>query len=302
MRTTATPISKGNSYGYFNVLLGTVSMVIALWMITETGLLFEIEKYLHQWNWWKGEVANSTIPRWLLFFVSLMFLTTGLTLGLRGLNEINLKNLRRRHFRQNPDSPWLWDYKWSTESAPGRNHKQWGSKSSGFLILIVFHILAWSIAARENFDGMAIIFPIAISLFTVLLIVVSVVLIRREQFHRGVKIHLSEFPLRLGSSISLRLEGLKTHPLTELEVELRAVREYYLTSEIGVNVECQIAHHQAQLFDDIDQDNYVVSFVLPDDHALATRISQRPATFWELHLYAKADGANLDKCFLLPIY
>lgn len=302
MRSTATALSKSKAYGLSNLLAGALILSIALWIFSEIEFWQGYQVNINNWQWWNSYVKDSSIQRWLLFIVATIFFLSGAIIFQRGYFELQTKRQRRSRFRRSPESPWIWDRTWPKQQPIERNNSHWDSTVVAAIFVIGVHIITWTLAARENFEGMILIFAIGVTVLTLLLVAIAILILRRESHHHQVKVHTNTFPLRLGEDIEIELSGLKAHPLSTLEIELSAIREYNLTSGQGTRVECQIVHRQSTILEAIDQDHYTVKFKLPDDPTLSSRTSARPATFWELHLYAIADEANLDKRFLLPIY
>lgn len=298
----ASPVSQGNISGAGAVIFSIFFIGVGLWILYLAELipLKELSVYQDQ-SWWMIQVPKSSVPRWTLSVVGAIFALAGISVLLQGLIDMSHQSQRKNSQRRNPSSPWLWDFNWKYGKNLSRAKTKWWAHFIGITILAGFHAIGWSIAAKEKFQGQIIIFPVGISLFTLLIFIVFYISSRRQKAHSKIKIQLEQFPIRLQSSFSLYLSGINYKVVKKLEVRLRAVEEVYSYDKNKSAVNCRILYCEEQDLD-ISSDSLNLNFDLPDTVNIKTKLSERPATFWEIHLYSNCDGPDLDQCFFLPIY
>jgi len=296
------PVSQGNISGAGAVIFSLFFIGVGLGILNLCQVIPLKEFSLYQDQaWWMIQLPNTSVPRWTLSLVGVIFSLAGLSVFLSGMIDMNQKTANKISQRRNPSSPWLWDFNWKYGKNLSRAKTKWWAHLIGITILAGFHGIAWSIASQKNFQGEILIFPIGISLFTLLIFFIFYINSRRQKAHSKVKIQLEHFPIRLNSSFSLYISGLNYKVVKKLEVKLRAVEEIYSYEKNKSSVKCRIQYSEEREID-INSDTLNLDFELPATANISTRLSERPAKFWEIHLYSNCDGPDLDQCFFLPIY
>src|SRR5690606_6381698 len=184
-----------------------------------------------------------------------------------------LSKLRKKHL----NSPCLWDYNWQSGLNFSRPSMPWWTHVIGGSILFGFHAIAWAIAAEENYKGMVLIFPIGISVFTILMALIFYIMFKRDNAHKKVTIKLSHFPLHTNSPIEIEVQGLNPRFFKKLNVKLEAIQENYTYLRNSKGVQLSILH-------EIEQEHPVTSnsvkllFELSSELP-KTQLSNRPARF-----------------------
>lgn len=295
------PISQGNVSGVSLVVFAIAVLMTAGFILYLAGLHPELNpELLKQSSWWRTYPPKAHVERWVLATVGAVFALAGLSMFITGVTEVNLKKSLKLSKRRNPQSPWLWDYDWKMGANLKRKSTPWWNHLIGVSILMGFHAVAWALAIKENFKGIVVIFPIGITLFTMLVAFIFWLNARRANAHKQVEITISSFPLRSDSSFKIFVQGLKPNLTKKLEVSLEAIEEIYSYEKNRSGVKTKILHEIEQTHL-VNSDKLELYFELPDSN-FVSQLSSRPARFWELHLYADCEGPNLDKRFFLPIY
>lgn len=216
-----------------------------------------------------------------------------------------------------PSEPWRWDHVWRSAGAEDIGLSQ---ATKGVIGLS----LAVGIVAPLNYIVVAERTPlfakIGVGLFDAVLILGLGTVIYRiaaQLIHGRGKVGLNQFPLRLGEVADIeilpesRLAGLR-----QLKVTLKCVQEQFearRTSRAGSSgTTTTVSTVGYQLFQDeraLDAASarsgdgmFHVSFELPDDPDLRTRLCDSPPVYWELVVEGDVPGVDYLKRYLLPVY
>ncbi len=303
LKTGISPISCGNVNGLGAVVFSIPFILAGIWVISLTGFNpFEYVKEFEQATWWNTKPPKSAIPRWSLACIGLICALGGITVFIRSFSDYHVEKRREKLKKRSPHLPWQWDYHWNNGQNYSRLKAAWWNHLVGILIILGFHAVAWSIAYEEKFKGMIIIFPIGISLFTLLISLIFYVTIRRDLAHDRVQIKVEPFPIKLNTTFNVNISGLNNHLIKKIEATLSAVVESYHYEDRPRNVNCDVIWEWKDKEIIVHNTSLSFEITLPSEIKLSSKLSERPAQFWELHLYAACDGPDLDKRFLLPIY
>lgn len=297
-----TPVSQGNISGLAAVIFSLLFIGVGFFILHLCELVpLPIIEILEQKSWWMIQLPNSSVPRWTLAIVGAIFSLAGISVLLQGIIQVRSTSVRKKRASFHHQSPWLWDFDWKYGKNLTKAKTPWWSHVIGLTIILGFHAIVWSIAAKENFKGAVLLFPIGMILFTFLIGIMFYINWRRENAHSKVNLQLSEFPLHLQSAFKIHLSGINSKIVKSLTLTLRAVEESYSYSKNKSSVKCHIRYSEEK---EISVENGLVTieFELPQTIHLSTKLSERPATFWELHVYSNCEGPDLDKNFYLPIY
>lgn len=301
LKLGVSPVSQGNVSGLGIILLSFVALIVSIFIFKISGFIpIPDESILRDLNWWKQYPPKAHVERWVLATIAVVFALTSFLTMITGIIEFNSQKKTKSLKKRNPQSPWLWDYNWQEGRNLSRAKVSNGSHLFAASILIGFHIVAWSIALKEKFRGMIIIFPIGITLFTLLIAIIFFVIYRRNKAHQKVSLSIERFPLQLGTRATFHVHHVNSRKIKKIIVRLMAIKEVYSYQENQRAVQTQIEFEVEQEVT-LTSDNFDISFDLPEN-SLSSALSERPASFWEFHLYAKCDGPDLDKKFLIPVY
>lgn len=302
-KSAISPISSGNVSGKAAVIFSLPFMAAGLWVIHLTG--FDPLNYSDQFNelsWWMIKIPKSSVPRWTLACIGLVFFLAGFAIFIKSIKEVQNSKIRKKMQKRSPHLPWKWDYDWKNGKNFSRAKTPWWNHLIGILIMAGFHAVAWTIAYQEGFKGFVLIFPIGISLFTLLIALIFYVTIKRSLAHKKVSISLENFPIRLNSNFKVHLHGINNHLIKQIQLKLSAVEESYHYKSKNSKVQCNVKWEWEDEQVDVNSSCQTIEISLPQEVKISSHLSERPATFWELQIYAKCDGPDLDKRFLLPIY
>lgn len=298
---SASPISQGNVSGVALVFFALAIGGATFFILYIAGVTPEADpELLKSIQWWRDHPEKAHVERWVLAVVAAVFGLAGLSIGIAGIIEASQKKKMLEAKKRNPHSPWLWDYNWKFGRNLNRASTPWWNHLIGISILFGFHAVAWAIAIKEKFKGMILIFPIGITLFTVLVALIFWMILKRAKAHKNVTLTLNDFPIRLGSNFKVYIGGLKPMLVKKLHISLEAIEEVYNYDEHGSGVKTKRVFEVEQDIQ-VSSDKVELDFLIPSD-AQASQLSLRPAKFWELHIYGQCEGPDLDKRFLLPIY
>lgn len=259
-------------------------------------------------------------PNLFAAFMICIFGVPGLFVLLIGWKDVRREAFVRRESEVYPHEPWHWDFSWPDNSAADIGLAQAFKGLFGVLMGIGIILPANYFLIREVEFPFSVFGLVVMVLFDLILLISLGTVLNRilVQFaHRGCKLSISEFPLRLGSPIQLTLspcrawedvENLKcTLRCVEEECELR--RQTMAGSQVSrgrtvTKVAFQLyAEEQTITGEQIRANEPVtLSFGLPSQSELQTRLAKTPSQHWELIVEGKRPGLDLHKRFLLPVY
>ena len=249
-------------------------------------------------------------PLWVIGICGGLFSGGGIWLMLHG--AVSLRRIWNvNHGKRNlPNSPWMWDYDWRAEGTSDHALK---NVSRGVLGLAVFGIFLapfnW-LAFFSKYSSW--IWQAFVGLFDVLIMVAvgGWFFEKLRQYMRFGNSHVAfnNFPFFLGETMSLTLKRVP-NTINSLQVSLRCIEEAYETQGTGEDRKSVVVCYQ--LYKDSKTieggrfqpgHDYHLSWDLPDNKALTSTPSERPATFWELEVTSTSPGIKYHSRFLLPVY
>ena len=252
------------------------------------------------------------VPPFLVDAAAWAFGLAGLylvTLGIAGL----LRNARRRRLlRKRPGEPWLADFAWNPRQV---RDDTWRRVRRALFGMALFATLMTPLTWWGFFSDRANLFVQIISGFFDLiglyaLYHTGVIVVRAFRFGSSTA-RLWSFPAFLGEDLDVTLHlNADIRQLDKLEVTLRCVEEVYETTDCDdkktTRVVCYQLHGETRAFDTpadiVTTDGSIAfSFQLPDDGE-PTRLSARPARFWELEVKGRRPGVDFLAAFKMPVY
>jgi len=250
-------------------------------------------------------------PQWMIWIFAGFFLFAGLsfmTHGLKGaLRRKAIEQLKRRR----ATSPWEWDFAWSRI---GFSRPKWKKPAKTFTMFFIFLVFLapfnwWAFVSGEK----SFILYFVVGLFDLLTVGIFCQFVYHflQYLKYGTsRILFFAFPFHLGGVLKVGLEGLPNRALIEdLELNLRFIEERYEVRGTGKNRRSEVVCYQKYLdrrklkAEEIPLGPvFEMEWPLPDNADYVTRLSERPARFWELEVKASTPGVDYDEQFLLPVY
>ncbi len=246
----------------------------------------------------------------VLIYGGAVFGLAGLALVIYGFTGLRRDQKVKEGKRKLPTHPWLWDYSWKPKGM---------SDHRGVIVLVHFVVLAAIVTLSIPFNLMAFSSQMS-SLFWLILVVgldVSLFIKIGWTFLKALRDYYifgnsylicNSFPFFLGNVASLTLKKIPSN-LAEVQLVLRCIEEAYRTQE--TSQDSIIAPKCYQVYEDSktlskeniqDTGDLHMSWNLPNNEALTSTPSGRPARFWELEVSSISSGLEYKSCFLLPIY
>jgi len=239
------------------------------------------------------------------------FLFAGLSFmwhGLKGaLRRKAIEQLKRRR----ATSPWDWDFNWDPI---GYSRPKWKKPAKTLFMAIIFATFLapfnwWAFVSGEK----SFVLYFVVGLFDLITVGIfcQFVYDLLQYFKYGTsRLLFFAFPFQLGGELKLGLEGLPDRALIEeLTLSLRYIEERYETRGTGNDRRQQVVCYQKYLDQrtlagrDIPPGPVLeMEWVLPDNPDYVSRLSERPARFWELEVKGKTPGVDYQERFLLPVY
>lgn len=249
-------------------------------------------------------------PMWVIGVVGGVFLAAGLWLMIHGAEGIGRHSRLRDEKRRRPASPWLWDYSWHAKGVSERKLREAISSVVGLIafgtFLAPFNWLAffsehdlWFFKGIVGFLDVVITLGVGSHAFKKIA--------QLLKFGSG-RLGFHHFPFFLGDTMKLTVQGLPRQ-LNGLHLTLRFIEEAYEVRGTGrdrtSHVVCYQRYHDSRTLSgrDVGQTGRLyVEWTLPEDQTLGSRLSERPAKFWELELTGDTPGVNYYSRFPLPVY
>ncbi|QPJ63066.1 MAG: hypothetical protein G3M70_14755 [Candidatus Nitronauta litoralis] len=228
---------------------------------------------------------------------------------IHGAKGLSLKVRLEAGREHQPDKPWLWDYDWEPLGISETKHKEVINHFMVAVFLIIF-LSPFNWWAFMSEDSSAMVVGI-VGFFDLILLIVS-----GHAFYKlfqlikygNSRLRFGNFPFFLGSRADLILEGLPNH-MDHLGIKLRAVEEAYEMRGSGKNRRQQVVcykryeEERSQSNISIGPDGrFKITWDLPTDNDLGTRLAERPAFFWEMVIEAQTPGIDYSARFLVPVY
>ncbi|MCZ6786560.1 MAG: hypothetical protein O7E54_05280 [Planctomycetota bacterium] len=252
------------------------------------------------------------VPPFLIDTAAWAFGLVGLYLVALGIAGLSRNARRRRLLRERPDEPWLADHAWAPEKV---RDDTWRRVRRALFGMALFAFLMTPLNWWGFFSDRANLFVQIISgVFDLIglyaIYHTGVIVVRALRFGSSTARPWS-FPAFLGGDLDVTLHlNADVRQFDRLDVTLRCIEEVYETSGHGDNkstrVVCYQIHGETRTFDTpanlVTTDGSIAfSFKLPDD-GKSTRLSARPARFWELEVKGERPGVDFLAAFMMPVY
>ena len=253
----------------------------------------------------------STMPvdrGWLFTGLGLFFCLAGLGFVMPGLSSLRRQQKLARLKQTQGAMPWLWDYRWQQSGHSGLGLKAVAQHffAALFVSLFIGPIYGYFLTRPDPHP-----FLYAMGALCALCMLgffgfVGYRFIQAVKY-RAVHLQYGQFPSRLGQTARFRLVNLPEHLLgQELEVTLRYIEDEIEVSGRGSNrhkrvvpyVVCELK--QKVTFQ--TPGPLTLSFDLPRESRLQTKLSQHPARYWDLEARCAASGINFKDHYLIPVY
>ena len=292
------PVSRTTIHGWPSVLLGSPFAGVGTFI-----LLIGLEKI---------EIDPSKIhaPLWVIAVCGSMFLLAGLWFIWHGLDGLRRRTKIEAVKATRFSSPWLWDYEWQ---ALGISDNKLRKVMHAFIMLSVVSVFLapfnwWAFSSGDERVMVKII---------VVLLDLAFGLGGGYYFFNNLGLYLKygnsrlrfgNFPFYLGGKLSVVLMDLPVE-IHQMQLDLRCIEEKYEIYQRGQEREskvvCYQLYHESRTLEGRETSatgKLSLEWDLPNDPELTSKLSQRPACFWELEVKADTPGVDYHSCFLLPVY
>lgn len=290
------PISQGNAHGPGAVVFGMLFITIGIYI---AGVGFEI-----------FEVDPRKIHAPLIFIKLFggIFAAAGAYVSLGGLKDMAFERRMANLKRMAPHEPWSWDFEWNPGGIGSRiKLNQWGSHIVGISVTSVFlYFTYWLGFIQPNgvkfpFYGMCF-FALLMALFFVKPIW------QKRRYGEGF-LEFGTFPFRLGQTMRVTATGLPVDKNIEsVQVTLQFCQEEYTGGQTTAHKSDPV--HLHVIYEDVQDlpasvvqaGRLAIEFSIPNEKEWASKVSARPASFWELCIDCKMTGFDYSERYLIPIY
>ena len=292
------PLSETTIHGWPALAFGGLFTVMGLPIIgIGMGIISYSESEVHA-------------PLWVIGICGGLFSSAGIWLMLHGAMGLRrLWNVSHGK-RQLPNSPWLWDYDWR---AQGTSDHALKNVLRGALGLPVFGIFL------APFNWLAFFSKYSSLIWQGMVGLLDVIIIlavggwffeKLRQYLKFGNSHIgfNNFPFFLGDTMSLTIKKVPDN-IGSLQLVLRCIEEIYETQRTGEDRKSVVVCYQIYIDSktiDVGEfqpgRDYHLSWDLPDNKALSSTPSERPATFWELEVNSNSPEVKYQSRFLLPVY
>ncbi len=248
-------------------------------------------------------------PMWVLSAAGLMFGLPGAFLMVHGAKGLSRKVRLEAGREHRPDKPWLWDFDWEPLGISEAKHKEVLNHFWGVFFLMIFLVpFNWWAFLSNDSSGMVV--GIVGFFDLILIIVIGTTFYKLFQLikYGNSRLRFADFPFFLGAPADLILEGLPAQ-MDMLSIKLRAVEEAYEMRGSGKNrsqqVVCYKRYEEERINENVSigpDGKFKMTWDLPNDKDLGTRLGDRPAFFWEMVIEAQTPGIDYSARFLVPIY
>ena len=248
-------------------------------------------------------------PLWVLSACGAMFGLPGAWLLVHGARGLSRKTRLNEGKKIRPEMPWLWDYDWEPLGiSENKVKKVLGAFVAALFLLLFLSPFNW----WAFFSGQGeFLLYLVVGLFdSIALVVLGNAFYKLFQLlkYGDSRLRFGDFPFYLGQTAQMTLEGLPAD-MNKLKLELRCVEEAYETRGSGKNrsqqVVCYRRYGEERNLDPSEfpqNGSLKMEWELPEDTELSSRLSERPALFWEIEIEAATPGIDYHSRFLLPVY
>ena len=225
-----------------------------------------------------------------------------------------LHRLEKERMERNwPTEIWRADYRWDPRGVTDRGMAGVGQKFfSAALGAVLIFPFNWIIFSLKQIPGWVRIFIIIFDVWVFSYFIGGIYQLLRCWKYKTSCLEFGSFPFFLGDKMeAVLLSRIALQNAKNLTVTLRCVEEKYETRDTGDNRSQVVVAYQIYAetleFSDLRIYGYEalripLSFSLPLDAALETRLRDRPARYWELLVKAPTPGINYAANFLVPVY
>ena len=250
-------------------------------------------------------LGSSEAPPELVVLGGVVFALGGVVLMVHGVRGLGRGRRLQAEQALRPHEPWAWDYDWDTRGIDARGSRalsRWGAASAAATLLLVpLHLGLFDLSRG------ALVLPLWLAVvdlgWVVTLVWTARVALQRRRFG-SPRLSFAHFPFRAGEVLEVYVEGARgLEALEQLDCSLRFIEEQYETTGSNGTYEvnsyqlyCDERSHELRMSGPIQ-----LRFSLPES-SFATRLSARPARYWELALRGGAKGIDFSASFVLPIY
>lgn len=264
-------------------------------------------------TWVVGIIAyrgESPLERWVATGVAIVFGTLGVELSASGVRGATRSWRARLGRRLHPDQPWCWDHSWKRHGVDDDSPLR--ATRVIFVALYVVGVLLSLNAVVFCVNGMTWLgwmVVVALNLAGLGMVVRAIIyLIRWIRLGRG-RLTFATFPFYLGERLaaSLIVPGSDSSTVS-FRATLRCIEERWATRSEGSSSRYAVVSYEiysAQQTPDaaVGQGSrgWPFAFALPR-HLPPTRLSERPARYWQLDIDGQAAGTAHRATFLVPVY
>ena len=250
-------------------------------------------------------MGSSEAPPELVVLGGVVFALAGVALMVHGLRGVGRGKRLRAAQALRPREPWAWDYDWDPRGTGARGSRElarWGAASAAATLLLVPLHLGLFDPSRG-----ALVLPLWLAVvdlgWLATLAWTARVALQRRKFG-SPRLSFAHFPFRAGEVLEVYLAGAHgLEALERLNCRLRFIEEKYEAT--GSNGPYQVNSYQLyceeRTLESRISGPIQLRFSLPES-SYATRLSARPARYWELALRGDANGIDFSASFVLPIY
>ncbi len=250
-------------------------------------------------------MGSSDAPPELVVLGGVVFALGGLVLMVHGVRGVSRAKRLCVEQELRPHEPWAWDYDWDPRGIDARGSHalaRWGAASAAATVLLVpLHLGLFDPSLG------ALVLPLWLGVvdlgWIAALVWTARVALQRRKFG-SPRLSYAHFPFRAGEVVEVYVEGVRgLEALERLDCSLRFIEEQYEAT--GSNGAYQVNSYQLYCEErslELRMSGPIqLRFSLPES-SYATRLSERPARYWELALHGGARGLDFSASFVLPIY
>lgn len=255
--------------------------------------------------------SSANVPPLVISLCGAIFAVPGLGLILHGIFGMRRAAKVRAIRAQFIGEPWRADYAWH-EHGIGDTQARGVFQMLYAALFMVLFAAPFNILAYESGNGwvMALV-SVCVNLFVAVFALSFVYRLARWMKYGSGRVRFGRFPFYLGEKIDLAYVPARgLHGVGHMTCTLRCIREVYEVRKTSDGRQEQVVAYEtygdvkevdgSALGDGFDR-SLTLSFNAPTGGE-PTRLSDRPAVYWELEVSAKTRGVDLNSRFLVPVY
>ena len=289
---TKTPISSSNMNGIQLVIFSLIFMSVGIFIMGVS----------------KGHFlppSKMNAPPIIVLTAGLAFFLAGSSVFIQGVLAIRRRRKSLSLMRRNLNSPWFWDYHWNSKGVSNRSQNSYFQHFFGLSIMGCFYFITYWIGYinkaqfRYPFYGM--------SFFVLLIIFWFYTMISKRVKYGKPFIQFRSFPFKLGQDIGLKFESLPPkEKIKEIFVTIRFYEEFFTKNTKGQSVVSLKSTYEESLTLPssavTSQREVSCNFKIPIESKFKSKLSSKPAKFWEVQIQCDIEGWYYREYYLLPIY